>query len=244
MTRVRKRWSLALGAALLIAGGLFLWGGQIQETPPGDRPLEHLPETGQAPLRLVAFGTSLTAKASWPDMLATRLETCLQHPVQMIKVAGVGQGSPWALTQMDQVIAARPDLVLLEFSINDADLLDGVSLAGSRARHEALLDQLGAALPETRVMLMTMSPVSGLLQKAKRPRLGRYYGLYRDLAAVRGLPLADLQPRWQQLWDRNPALVPADGLHPHSQVASDLMVPVLTRLIGAGSSPVCAADPV
>lgn len=162
------------------------------------------------PAQILAFGTSLTARAPWPEDLGDTLSACLGHPVQMARVAQNGMGSAWALEQLDRVIAARPDLVLVEFAINDADLLDGVSLRRSRAQHADLLAGLRRALPDTRVLLMTMNPVSGPLRHLQRPRLGAYYGMYHELAAAHGAGLADLYPRWQA---SGPADLP-DGLHP------------------------------
>ncbi|MEV8468179.1 SGNH/GDSL hydrolase family protein [Fluviibacterium sp. DFM31] len=223
-------------AALALAAGLavLLW-----PRPPGDPADRALTpwEDPARPARILAFGTSLTARGSWPEDLAATLTACLGHPVQMTRVAQNGMGSTWALAQLDRVVAARPDLVLLEFSINDADLLDGVSRRTSRARHAALLDALARDLPDTRVLLMTMSPVAGVVRHLQRPWLGAYYGIYRDLAADHGVGLADLYPRWRVA----PADLP-DGLHPAPGETAQLAVPVLARMIGAAAGqPACGA---
>ena len=146
----------------LAAGGSWQTGGRIPALPM-DRPLAAIapPLAGTdpagAPLRIVAFGTSLTAPPGWPEALVAQLETCLGRPVVLTRVAGPGQGTAWALAQTDRVIAARPDLVLIEFAINDADLLDGIGLAASRANHGRLLDALAAGLPRAQMVLMTMN---------------------------------------------------------------------------------------
>ena len=128
---------LAAGAGLLALAALLLFrpGGSGPATP-ADLPLAPF-DRADAPARIVAFGTSLTAREGWPEALAARLEACLGHPVELIRVARNGAGSDWALGQTGAVIAARPDLVLIEFAVNDADLLDGARLAVSRAKHAA-----------------------------------------------------------------------------------------------------------
>ncbi|WP_424991082.1 SGNH/GDSL hydrolase family protein [Fluviibacterium sp. S390] len=225
--------------ALALAAGLaaLLWPRAPEE--PADRALVPWEDPAR-PARILAFGTSLTARGSWPEDLADTLTACLGHPVQMTRVAQSGMGSAWALEQLDRVVAARPDLVLLEFSINDADLLDGVSRRTSRARHAALLAALTRDLPDTRVLLMTMSPVTGVVRHLQRPWLGAYYGIYRDLADEQGVGLADLFPRWRA--------APADlrdlpdGLHPAPGKTAQLAVPVLAQMIGAAAGqPACGA---
>ena len=230
-------------AAVLIAGLGALWaGGSRAPSAPADRPLAPLaapPGPEGEPLRIVAFGTSLTAGPGWPEALETGLAACLGHPVALTRVAGPGQGTAWALTQTDRVIAARPDLVLIEFAINDADLRDGIGLAAARANHARILDRLAAGLPGAQFVLLTMNPVSGPLQALQRHRLPRYYALVRDLAAERDLPLADLAPRWRAAIAADPALAPPDGLHPDPAAAAAVVAPPLAALIGAAAGRDC-----
>lgn len=200
---------------------------------PQDRPIAPWP-AGQTPARIVAFGTSLTLGNPWPDRLAQALSACFGHPVEMIRVADYGQDSGWALTQIDRVVAAAPDVVLIEFAINDADLRDGVSPAQGRARHDALVAQLAAALPETRLVMMTMSPAYGL-RGLLRPRLAQHYQGVRALAEAAGLGLADLTPRWRG----QPR--PADGLHPDAAATRQVIDPVLLGLFGQATGRVCPA---
>ena len=129
------------------------------------------------------------------------------------------------------MIAAAPDLVLMEFAINDADMRDGVPLAVARAQHDAILARLSQALPDTQVLLMTMSPAHGL-RGWMRPLLARHYAQYRDLAEAHGAGLLDLYPRWL-------AAPPAvrrfgDGLHPGNEaVRAVLLEPLHMAISGA-----------
>ena len=212
-----------LGALLLV-----LWPRPPAD--PADRPLSPLPADG--PLRIAAFGSSLTLKGGWPAELATRLSACLGRPVEVTVIAQAGAGSRWGLSQTGQVAAARPDLVLLEFVINDADIRDGVRLRTARAQHAALLDALP---PQAQVMLMTMNPVYGMRAVLQRPRLAAYDAMLRDLAAARDVALADLAPRWRRAWAEDPALVPPDGLHPAPAATLEVTVPALAGMIAAAA---------
>lgn len=203
--------------------------------PAGQAPQDRaLPAFGAAgdDLKIVALGTSLTASSRWPDDLEAELSRCLDQPVQVSRVAVPGKGSAWALSMLDRVRDIRPDLVIVEFAINDADLMGGVSLNRSRLQHDALLSGLRDLLPaQAGILLMTTNPVTGVVRRLQRPALGSYYRQYRDLAAEHGTGLADLWPRWQAAL-RHARLLP-DGLHPGDAAASRMIVPVLEAMIVA-----------
>jgi acyl-CoA thioesterase-1 len=180
-------------------------------------------------LGIVAFGTSLTASGDWQDALAGRLRACLDAEVEMHTIALPGANSNWALEHLDEVIARSPDIVLVEFSINDASLLHGVSADRSRANTEEIITRLEAMIPNVRIVLMTMNPASGL-RWASRPFLGDFYRIYRDIARERRAELADLTPQWDA-FEQQAEAVP-DGLHPTPEAARAVIVPELVRLVG------------
>lgn len=206
---------------------------------PESRPLSALPE---GPLRIVVLGTSLTAQGRWPQELGSGLTACAGREVTVIPVAKGGAGSEWGRGQIGQVAALAPDLVLIEFSINDADLRDGVSLARARANHEAILDGLAAARPAAQPVLMTMSPAFGLRgwMRAWRPD---HEAQYRRLAAIRDIGLIDIVPLWQAALAAAPqgprSLMP-DGLHPRPEAVATVALPEMMRLIG-DALPGCGA---
>lgn len=146
----------------------------------------------------------------------------------MSRVARAGAGSAWGLGAVDEALAARPHLVLVELAVNDADLLDGVPLRRSVANHRAILARLR---PGAGVMLMTMSPAQGP-RGWVRPRLGAYYAAYGPLAAEAGAGLLDLYPRWLAL-PRAERGLGADGLHPEGEVAAAVIVPPLVEAVAA-----------
>lgn len=229
LCRGRRR---RLGAVMaVLMGGVcvsLFFGLPTAGVAPHDRPLTKL----ERPLHITVFGTSLTAKSDWPERLTAELRQCLGQEVTLGRVARSGQGSVWALEQVDRVIAQAPSVVLMEFAINDADFMDGISLAESRQNHERLLARLSAGLPNVQVMMMTTNPVTGPLRHVQRPRLRQYYAMVRDVAAGRDVALADLAPRWQAAFAADPTLRPPDGLHPSDQATAQVIVPVLVQSLG------------
>ena len=175
-------------------------------------------------LDVVAFGTSLTAKGNWQEQLGAALAECRNGPVAVHTVAQPGATSDWAVEHLDEVIRLEPEVVLVEFSVNDASLVHGVGVDRSLANTREILDRLDAA--HVQPVLMTMNPASGL-RWLSRPFLADYYELYRRLARERGLLLADLAPRWAG----RPAEDIPDGLHPTPEAAIEVLVPVLLELL-------------
>jgi acyl-CoA thioesterase-1 len=175
---------------------------------------------------IVVFGTSLSGPPYiWPDTLGAALATCRGTPVEIIRIAKPGAGSDWAKTQTAPVITAQPDLIIIEFAINDADLFDGISRAESHENHRAILTEFTQALPQTQILLVTTGPVQGM-QRIKRYFLGRYFRVYSSLSAEFDTGLIHTHSHW-------PTASLPDGLHPQNGDANAVMVPQLLETLTA-----------
>ena len=230
--RRRIRRLLALLVALPVLGALALVLGSRPPAPfePRDRPLP----PGPPPERVVVLGTSLSARNDWPEALGAALGECLGRPVAVEVIARPGASSAWGLAQVGRVAATEPELVIVEFAINDADLLDGPGLGRSRAVHDTLLSELRALAPGARVLLMTTNHARGP-RGWVRPRLGAHYALYPRLAERHGAGLVDLYPRWLARPRGADGL--ADGLHPTDEAARAVILPpLLDVLTGDGTA--------
>lgn len=177
------------------------------------------------PLAMTVLGTSLARRASWPDLFARRLGDCLGREVRVRRVARAGANSRWGLAEAQGMAAA--DLVLVEFALADADLVDGIWPGESRDNHRGIVAAIRAARPEARIVLMTTNPVGGL-HRLKRAFLGVHYRLYRDLAGELGTGLLDAWPRWPG----TDAI--ADGVHPDPGAEARIVVAPLLALVGPG----------
>ena len=224
--RIARAAALAALAPLLAVAGLVAWSAPPAPFPPRDRP----PQPGPVPERIVVLGTSLSARSDWPAALEAALSDCLGRPASVAVVARPGASSAWGMGQVERVAAHAPDLVVVEFAVNDADLLNGLRPGRSASAHEVILSELAALAPEARLVLMTMSPAFGPRGWA-RPRLEAHYALYPHLAARHGAGLVDLYPRWLARPEPPRELLP-DGLHPTDAAARAVILPPLLAALG------------
>lgn len=181
---------------------------------------------------VVALGTSLTARNDWPAALERELSLCLARPVHVATMAKSGETTVWALTQLDRLVTAKPDVVLIELYANDAALDRWISLSESRANIAAILDRIRSDLPEARVVVMGMNPIHGL-RGWMRPWLDDYVAAHRDEALARGYRFVDHSPAWAVLGEDLSEVIP-DGAHPTDGSARKIIVPRLVDEISEG----------
>lgn len=187
--------------------------------------------------RVVCYGTSLTACGAW----VTQVETQLAHRVKFVN-SGMGrQHSRWGVQHLeDRVLAHRPDLVLIEFAVNDAVARFCLSLEESRANLLAMVDRIAERLPACLVCLQVMNPVVGRPagHAGYRPCLPQYEQVYRDVACERGLMLIDHAPAWRELLAQGEEAflryVP-DGLHPSAEGEARYVTPAIVRALSGKS---------
>ncbi|MBV7379820.1 SGNH/GDSL hydrolase family protein [Maritimibacter dapengensis] len=214
-------------ASIAFLAGLMLAPGEsAADSMTVQRTLED--STRKPGLKIVVSGTSLSAGYSWPKVVERRLGEHLDREVRVESISRPGATSEWGVEQVGTIIRSRPDILILEFSINDSDLRQWISLSGSRANHLHIIEEVRRELPATQVVLASMSPAYGL-RRLIRPRLHRYYGLYEDLADKTGASFLDLGAAWTEV-DEVRTHFP-DGLHPKDSIATEVIVPVLVDYV-------------
>ncbi len=202
---------------------------------------------GGASRRIVVYGTSLTAGGAWVSQLGNWLAARYPGRVVLINSGLSGKNSAEGLTQLQtKVINHAPDTVFIEFAMNDAfrhtDGTPGLSVEQARSNLNAMIDAILAHNPSCEVILQTMNTVwnspQGSNQSATlRPDLDDYYGMYRDVAAGRGLMLIDHHRNWQTLHQEDPAAFQAfvpDGVHPVAAGYTSVTLPLLKWKLGGG----------
>jgi lysophospholipase L1-like esterase len=189
---------------------------------------------------IVTMGTSLTGGTwRWPDvMMGDWLNKDFPGQVQFFNegvgasASSVGPGNNPALSglgKLPAVIAHKPDVVFIEFAMNDAYLPYKISVADCGKNLNTIIDAILAANPRTEIILQTMNMPVGE-SGAQRPQVNDYNQVYRDVARERGLLLLDHYPKWLKLMTDDRAmfnrLVP-DGIHPRAEGYRMVMLPEL-----------------
>lgn len=199
--------------------------------PPANATTQQQPKSA---MRVVAFGTSLTARGGWQQALEAQLARCLRIKVDVVTLAKSGAGSDWGVQSVASVVEADPDVVLVEFSVNDAAIHRGGGFDKSRDNIRAIVGAIRERRPDARIFLMAMNPASGW-RKLIRPYLNAYYDSYRPLSQQLGVGFIDHRPTWKTLTETELQSAIPDGVHPDPKVAATLIVPNIVRAV-AGSS--------
>lgn len=233
-------WGLGIAAiAAVLAGAWWLHahgvGAGQGVVAAGAAALDPLAVPPDRPARIVVLGTSLTNGGTWTDDLAAALAACHPGGVAVARTARNGATSRWGVGQIDAVLATSPDLLIIEFAINDASLARGMTLAAFRARHAAML--AAAARAGVPVALATMNPAWGFNAWAERPGLAAYHAHYRSLAAAGQAGLIDSAPAWAALSPERLRTWMPDGLHPTEAGQREVTVPVFAAALRAALCP-------
>lgn len=184
---------------------------------------------------IVAYGTSLTAVGAWVKQLSAELNRRYPDLATVINSGEPSKWSKWGVKHLkERVINQKPDVVFIEFSINDADLHSDTSVAEARSNLETMIDRILSANKSCEIILMVMNPPIGIRLEG-RPHIESYNQVYRDVAAERHLMLIDHDPNWQKVLKEDPNLfsryVP-DGLHPNYEGSAAVITPEILSALG------------
>lgn len=184
---------------------------------------------------VVTYGTSLTAGGAWVAELSSALKEHFGEKAKLINHGMSGCNSGDGVAKLDAVLKDKPDLILIEFGMNDAVLRFNISVEQARKNLETIIEKLKASNPSIEIVLMTMNPPTGAEREGKRPEIEKYYQMYRDTAGKLKLPLIDLFANWQKLLSGDPKTfqkyVP-DGLHPNKEGSLAVTWPALKQALG------------
>jgi lysophospholipase L1-like esterase len=228
------------------------------------------PARDAAPVRIVALGDSTTApEKSWapevPQVYADCLPAALaRHGIRAVVTnAGIGDTTTRdAVLRLDRdVFSQRPDIVVVQFGINDSWIDADEGSTAPRLTRAEYRNNLRAVIAAARsrhahVILMTPNPMrwsdpyyrqvfeqhAGLLD-VREPRgidrlLDQYAQDARDVARERGTALVDVSAAFEA-YGRTPGhsvgeLLIADGIHPNEpgqQLVCRLLTRTLVRLL-------------
>ena len=199
---------------------------------------------------IVTLGTSLTGGTwRWVTVMQEWLDADFPGQVTIHNL-GVGASASshppgqGGLDTVKRAAALKPNVVFIEFAVNDAYLPYNISLADSKRNLHTMVDAILHANPDAEIVVQTTNPVIDMSDTpnrhaTNRPRLAEYCQVYRDVARERGLVLIDHYPNWQKLLDagRDAFLkrVP-DGIHPQEPGYREVVLPELRRFLAGRSA--------
>jgi len=187
-------------------------------------------KTGASKPVIVCFGDSITAGygvdpgKSWPDGLQQRLDAHGYH-YRVLNFGVSGATSKDGVSQLPQVLAAHPQIVVVEFGGNDG--LRGLPITATRANLDRIIQTLQGAGIKVALVGIVMPPDYG-------PDYTRDFKETFVLAAkkfnVRLFPFILLHVY------RVPGAMQADGIHPTAKGADiiaddmyDFLKPMLRK---------------
>jgi lysophospholipase L1-like esterase len=196
------------------------------------------------PQHVAIYGTSLSKGGAWVPQLQATFDARFPGLVTLTNSARGGQHSGWGAAHVDSaVIALKPDVVFIEFAINDAVTRFDLSLDTIRRNVDTLLDRIAAGLPSSEVILQIMNPAFGKAEgeSAHRRNQDAYQQIYRDAAKRRGLLLVDHSVAWNHLLAAEgeaavKKLLP-DGVHPNVEGWRRIVTPTLHRALDLAPPP-------
>lgn len=176
------------------------------------------------PQYIVVYGTSLSSGQNgkdWMEPVVERLKQVYGDSLVTYTLAGQGgKWSTWGVEHLEErVIRKNPDVVLMEFGMNDAFQDYNTSVATARENVIEMITRIRSHNPDCEVILQVMNMPIGK-SASYRPNLTAYYEMYRSVAKELKTGLIDHYRNWQALLSQGEAVfltyVP-DGLHPNTK---------------------------
>ncbi len=210
-------------------------------------------------LKIAAIGTSLTAPGTsdptWFAQMGTWLSTSYPGQVALSNraIAGTASanlpecgrpyGGPY---QLDQALAYDdPDVLFIEFAINDAAKLFAMSPDQSRINLRSLIATANAWAAgrgkDLDIIVQTMNN-TGPACEVSYTDVAPYYQAWREEAADNNVLLIDHYPNWVNLYNSEPdhatwtSYVP-DDLHPSALGVAIVILPEIKRVLTAQHAP-------
>ncbi len=166
----------------------------------------------------------------YPDLLRKHLESHYQNHVELVNLSFGGTGASWAVTMVDKIVDAKPDLVIVALGMNDAG---GCPASEYKANIEMVIAKIRETLPDTEFILIASMVGNRDWVTLKQELFPQYRDALEELRGP-GIALADMTSIWTSLlehkkdWDLtgNGVNHPNDfGHRLYAQVLSRLLIP-------------------
>jgi hypothetical protein len=185
---------------------------------------------------IVFYGDSETALNGWTTLIQQGASAA-GADITIINTAVPGESSSWGLANLQaNALAYHPNIVVFEFSMNDAVWWP---LSQAASNTTAMIQQIQATGARAFISTNnepTAAAIASTLAIVPSPNLANvdaFYAQYRTIAAATGAGLIDNEPAWDNAQAANPAIVP-DGFHP--TLTADVLVQIPNVMHALGLS--------
>lgn len=185
-------------------------------------------------VRIATCGTSLTYQGDYFNLWQRQVERGLREGKQTIarlyNFGENGADSAIGLSFLYRALTVRPEIVVLEYNMNDAYIARSISVAQAMANHVNMIGQLRANDPNVKICLMIMNPpiAGGSQPLSDRVNWAAYAQMYRDMAvADPTITLIDLASAWASATIADYV----DGVHPIKSAVSTRSVPTMISVL-------------
>ncbi len=166
----------------------------------------------------------------YQDLLIERLKHLTSANISFTNLAVGGTSTPWGLTRIADVVAARPDLVILAFGMNDSS---GRPAEEYRTNIAGMIKSVRESSPDTEFILVATKLGNADWITLKQDLFPQYRDALASLVEP-GIALADMTSIWSEMLKRKKdADLTGNGVnHPndfghrvYAQVLTTLLVP-------------------
>jgi acyl-CoA thioesterase-1 len=236
-----KNMKLKIGCILLL-GTLAITAHARSASNPSKK-IQFIQKLDQGEkVKIAALGTSLTG--TWYYVMQDWLKEAYSDQCTFYDfgVGGSASSCPPGKSGLDQVKKAasyHPDVVFIEFAVNDSYIPYHITVEESRKNLESIIDTMLESNPDIEIILQTMNLVIDVPELEKshstdRAELPEYLKMYRKVAKERKLLLVDHYPNWKRYMkkegrDAYRKIVP-DGVHPTAEGYRKILIPELKRV--------------
>ena len=195
------------------------------------------------PINIVMLGDSISTgldasagadvaprQPGYPELVAKGLETSFGSKCTLRNLSKSGMDANWGLSKMPEVLAAKPDLFLLAFGMNDAS---GKRTPAEFSRiTQEIINALKAALPNCSIILI--SPMTANPEWSKSsPELYPAYAEALGKLTGPGIAMANVTTIWTALAERKKYMdLSGNGLNHPNDYGHRIYAGVVLETIG------------
>ena len=164
----------------------------------------------------------------YQDLLLEHLKQTYSPDITLINLAVGGTSTPWGLTRIPDVVAAKPDLVILAFGMNDSS---GRSAEEYKSTTKAMVRAVRESQPQAEFILVATMLGNRDWVTLKHELFPQYRTALQELSEP-GIVLADMTSIWTEMLNRKKDCdLTGNGVNHPNDFGHRVYAQVLTSLL-------------